>query len=340
MIALKPRRARKSTKPALQARVDGHARQPHVAAEPSAKISRPVEETNVEARQQRLRRLLDLEISFIPHPSFDDPNQASRIVESMPEPSDKSARRIKPPKGLPPYLASLYDDTLLTRDQEQHLFRKMNFLKYQAARLRDQLDPDLATQDDLDAIERRLEEANQIKNQIIRANLRLVVSIAKRRVGPSHNFFELVSDGNMSLMRAVEKFDFSRGNKFSTYASWAVMNNFARSIPGEAHWRSRFLTGHDEMFESARDVRSDEFEAEGNQRQMRETVQGMLERLDERERRIITSRFGLDGAMELTLEQLGRELGITKERVRQLESRAQDKLRKFASERRIDPLLI
>ena len=69
------------------------------------------------------------------------------------------------------------------------------------------------------------------KNQIIRSNLRLVVLIAKRHVGRSNNFFQLVIDANMSLIRTVEKFDFSRGNKFSTYASWAVMKNFSRTIP-------------------------------------------------------------------------------------------------------------
>jgi RNA polymerase sigma factor (sigma-70 family) len=72
--------------------------------------------------------------------------------------------------------------------------------------------------------------------------LRLVVSIAKRHVGPVENFFELVSDGNMSLIRAVEKFDYARGNKFSTYASWAIMKNFARTIPDEHRHRDRFRT--------------------------------------------------------------------------------------------------
>ena len=106
------------------------------------------------------------------------------------------------------------------------------------------------------------EEALDVKNQIIRSNLRLVVSIAKRHVGPSNNFFELVSDGNMSLIRAVEKFDFSRGNKFSTYASWAIMKNFARTIPEENYRRDRFVTGHEEMFEAAADNRTDEHEYE------------------------------------------------------------------------------
>ena len=216
----------------------------------------------------------------------------------------------------------------------------MNFLKSRAARLRADLDPAKAKTAELDEIERLQEEALAVKNQIIRANLRLVVSIAKRHVGPSNNFFELVSDGNMSLIRAVEKFDFSRGNKFSTYASWAIMKNFARTIPEENYRRDRFVTGHEEMFEAAADNRTDEHEYESALKRMQEAIKGMLGKLDDRERRIIISRYGLGGVSEQTLEQLGRELGITKERVRQIESRAQDKLRKFAGEQKLDlPML-
>ena len=91
----------------------------------------------------------------------------------------------------------------------------------------------------------------ETKNQIVQANLRLVVSIAKRHVSASDDFFGLVSDGNMSLIRAVEKFDYARGNKFSTYASWAIMKNFARTIPDEFKHRDRFRTSHDEMFDCA-----------------------------------------------------------------------------------------
>ena len=104
------------------------------------------------------------------------------------------------------------------------------------------------------------------------------------------------------------------------------MKNFARTIPEENYRRDRFVTGHEEMFEAAADNRTDEHEYESAQKRMQEAVKGMLGRLDDRERRIIISRYGIDGASEQTLEQLGRELGITKERVRQIESRAQDKL--------------
>jgi RNA polymerase primary sigma factor len=291
--------------------------------------------------EMRARRILSVKLEYMPHPSFDETKLRDEMLGPIPVPADgKAPRRTKAPKGLPPYLASLYEVPLLSREQEAHLFRKMNYLKHLANGHREKIDPTKAKTAELDKIETLQEEALSVKNQIIRANLRLVVSIAKRHVGPSNNFFELVSDGNMSLIRAVEKFDYARGNKFSTYASWAIMKNFARTIPEENFRRDRFVTGHEEMFEAAADNRVDEHEYENAQRRMQEAVKGMLGRLDERERRIIISRFGINGANEQTLEQLGRELGITKERVRQIESRAQDKLRKIASEDKLDlPML-
>jgi RNA polymerase primary sigma factor len=287
--------------------------------------------------EMRARDLLKTPLDFIDNPDFAKPGVASEFTAEMPEPETQS-KRARAPKDLPPYLASLYEVPLLTKVQEQHLFRKMNFLKWQARQLRDKVaaDPTCARAADLDAIERLQEEALMVKNQIIRANLRLVVSIAKRHVLGSVNFFELISDGNMSLMRAVEKFDFARGNKFSTYASWAIVKNFARSIPEENHHRDRFVTGHEEMFEAAPDNRSDEQELELVQMNLRQTVQGLLGHLDPRERLIIESRFGLGGNEECTLENLGRQLGITKERVRQIESRAQEKIRRIASLEKIE----
>ena len=291
--------------------------------------------------EMRALRLKEAKLEFMPHPSFDDPAAAAEILGPVPEPLDgKPPRRTKAPKGLPPYLASLYEVPLLSREQEGHLFRKMNYLRFLASKLRDSIEPCKAKTSDLDEVERLQDEALAVKNQIISANLRLVVSIAKRHVGPSNDFFHLVSDGNMSLIRAVEKFDYARGNKFSTYASWAIMKNFARTIPEENYRRDRFVTGHEEMFEAAADNRTDEHEYENAQKRMQDAVKGMLGRLDDRERLIIVSRYGISGASEQTLEQLGKELGITKERVRQIESRAQEKLRKIAGEEKLDlPML-
>ncbi|NLF10057.1 MAG: RNA polymerase subunit sigma-70, partial [Pirellulaceae bacterium] len=151
----------------------------------------------------RAQRIMDLPLDHIPHASFArvrSQKQESRITGEMPA-AETSTKKSRLPSGLPPYLASLYEVPLLSREQEAHLFRKMNYLKYRAARLRSKLDPARPKRNLMDRIERLYDEAVSTKNQIIRSNLRLVVSIAKRHVGPTQNFFELVSDGNMSLMR-------------------------------------------------------------------------------------------------------------------------------------------
>jgi len=282
---------------------------------------------------------MELPLDFIPNDAFSrvkSHQREERFLAPMPD-STLPAKKLRMPTGLPPYLASLYETPLLSRKQEAHLFRKMNYLKYKAARLRAKLDPTRPKRKLMDAVEKAFDMAVDTKNQLIRANLRLVVSIAKRHVNPSQNFFELVSDGNMSLMRAVEKFDYSRGFKFSTYASWAVMKNFARTIPDEHRHHERFHAGPDELFATTPDEHADAIEEESAQNRRTVQVEKILERLDEREQRIIIRRFGLEHGQEpLTLKQVGAELGVTKERIRQLEARALDKLRKAAQEERID----
>jgi RNA polymerase primary sigma factor len=289
--------------------------------------------------EMRARRLLEAKLDFVSDPSFEDPAAGAELLGPSPEPAgSRASRRPRAPDGLPPYLGSLYALPLLSREQERHLFLKMNYLKYQAHRLREVLDPGHCTAGQLDEIERLQAEALAVKNQIIGANLRLVVAIAKKHAGPTTNLFELISDGNMSLIRAVEKFDASRGFKFSTYASWAIMRHFSRSIPEEKYRRDRFVTGHEGMFEAAPYDRGDVYEQESDHRRSQEIVRGILGQLNDRERRILIGRYGIGGTAEQTLEQLGRELGITKERVRQIESRAREKLRKIVLEQKLDPV--
>ena len=189
----------------------------------------------------------------------------------------------------------------------------------------------------MDAIEKLVDQAVEVKNFLIRSNLRLVVSIAKRHIKPNTNFFEMVSDGNMSLIRAIEKFDYTKGNKFSTYASWAIMKNFARSIPTEHRILDRFRTGNDEVFQWSHDDRANHFHDEIVNQQQKELIGGILEELDDREKSIIVHRFGLEkGTEPETLEEVGNRLGVTKERIRQLQSRALRKLRKIAQDENLE----
>jgi len=300
----------------------------------------------------RAQQLLQQPLEYIPHPSFEDPTQEAVILAPMPreEEYEQKRRAMKVPKDVPAELASLYEVPLLDKEQEQHLFRKMNYLKFKASQLRDELQKDGDEGDDqeidptrvrtqtLKEIEDLQTEANRVKDLLINANMRLVVNIAKRHAGQTDNFFELLSDGNMSLIRAVEKFDFGRNFKFSTYASWAIMKNFARSIPDEKNRKERFLTGHEEVFDIAPDTRSDEHEIVATQERASHHVNRLLQYLEPREREIIRLRAGLDDAKGggMTLEEIGQQFGITKERVRQLNARAMKKLRSIAEEQHLD----
>jgi RNA polymerase primary sigma factor len=285
----------------------------------------------------RAARLLEKTLEFVGHPSFDDPAAVAEILGPFPDPAlEQDSGRARAPQNLPSYLADLYEEPLLSRRQERHLFRKMNYLKYRASQLRVALGPAGCDAAQLDEIERLQEEALELKNRIIRANLRLVVSIAKRYLGPTNNFFELVSDGNMTLIRAVERFDVDRGFRFSTYATWSIIKNFARAFADEKRRRARFVSGHEHVLDDAQDNRRNDLVENSDDRHKQEVVERMLLRLDDRERRILIRRYGIGGIEVQTLEQIGRELGVTKERVRQIAARAHDKLGKLMREERLD----
>ena len=286
--------------------------------------------------EQRAIKIFELPLDFMPNAEFNDESRVDEMMADLPVAAD-AARKVRAPSGLPPYLASLYDVPLLNREQEYHLFRKMNYLKHVATKLRSDLDTKAPLVALMDQIEKLYEQSVAVKNKIVQANLRLVVSIAKKHVDPNDDFFGLISDGNMSLIRASEKFDYARGNKFSTYASWAIMKNFARTIPDEFKHRDRFRTSSEDIFTGHEDKRADNFSAEIDQAARTDQIQKILHTLDQREQQIIVRRFGLDHRFEpLTLKQVGEEMGVTKERIRQLESRALDKLRAAASHAHID----
>ncbi|MGB2819939.1 MAG: sigma-70 family RNA polymerase sigma factor [Phycisphaerae bacterium] len=292
--------------------------------------------------EMRARQLLSRPVKYVHNPQFDLPNADELILEAEPagppRGEEGESRPAKLPENLPPYLKALYDVPLLTREEEKRLFRLYNYFKYKADKLRRKISVDRIRTSQLKEIEQLLLRANVTKNRIVRANLRLVVSIAKKHVGGPQGLFELISDGNVSLMMAVEKFDYSRGNRFSTYASWAIIRNFARSVPRERYQLDRFATGHDEVLDIAAGMRVYD-PNELNLPELRESIDVVLAQLKPRERAILIDHYGLDeGAQAMTFDQLGRHMGISKERVRQIEIQALKKLRKILRPQKADLL--
>jgi RNA polymerase sigma factor (sigma-70 family) len=286
----------------------------------------------------RAERLMAEPVDYIYNPEFDDPAKEAAILAPMPDEEAFFAKvkSMRPPKDVEAHMAYLYERPLLSREQEAHLFRKMNFRKHQLKKHKDGLDVNRLKVADLTKLEDLRAEGRRLRDILIECNQRLVHSLATKHLQPGQNLDELKSDANLSIMRAVEKFDYGRGFKFSTYATWAIMKNFARSIPDENTRKSRYLTGTDELFDGKADVRTDEGEIVAQADQARKRVNRLLEYLDPRTREVIKMRTGIDGSEEMTLEQIGQHFGITKERVRQINVRGMKQLRERAAQERVE----
>jgi RNA polymerase primary sigma factor len=278
----------------------------------------------------RARRILGTRLKYVEHPSFDDPNARDAILAPLTHPvDDQVSRRFHHPEWVASLAAERSGAPFLSREQEAHLFRKMNYLKYRANQLKEQLDPDWPRPVDLDEIERLKCEALAMKHRIVEMHLRLVVAVAKTRVKPGYDLSECISDGNLALIQAVDGFDFARGNRFSTYAVWAIRNVLAENQRRFLHRRGHALALYEQSL-AAPEPDVDEYELEEAQTQRQSMVWRWLGQLDKRERRILASRYGIGGGHKQTLEHIGRDLGLSKERVRQIAARAHAKLREFA----------
>lgn len=287
------------------------------------------------ALRQRAERLVRTEIGFLYHDTFDEPKADKKILRPLAAARTNRTRRA--PAGADFYLARLYEVPLLSQEEETYLFRKMNYLKFRADRLRRKLNPSRASAEQVERIERLHADAQHVRNQIIEANLRLVFSIAKRyaSVG-SAAFDEFMGEGHVTLMRAVEKFDFSRGVKFSTYATWAIVNGCNALLKKQSTLqRQQFSHSPDDIEDMLPDHRVTAGEEQSVQ-DIRQAVGELLLGLNSRERAIIEARFGFDVHQSPTLKEIGADLGISKERVRQLQQRALDKLRALAESQKME----
>jgi RNA polymerase sigma factor (sigma-70 family) len=277
---------------------------------------------------ERIARLNKRKIRFIDDPLYhqEDAEEAIDQILAQEELGAQASREeLRVPRDLPQYLQDLYRTPLLSASRERALFLKYNFHRYQFVQARRKLEPQFATSRDLDMLEGHLKKAIEAKNAIIAANLRLVVSVARKHLRPNLSLMELISDGNLTLMRAVEGFDIHKGHRFSTYATLALMKGFARSVPTMQAIARRASAGCDEMLGEVPDSR---MHSAAERFLHRDEVRQLLSRLDVRERAVLLEHYGLgDRANPLTYEEVGERLGLSKQRVRQIEQGAIQKLR-------------
>ncbi len=277
----------------------------------------------------RTQQLLRTEIDFIDNREFRlDATLGSEAEAAASE--DRAGLSV--PADMPAHLARLCEANLLTAEQERQLFRCMNYLKFRANALRCQLDPafpDVAT---LEQIEQMLDQARRIRDRLIRANMRLAISVVKKFVTPQRSFDDMLSDGIFSLMQAVDKFDYSRGFRFSTYAYRAISHNACRQIGQQQKEAARLVNCDDEGYELETQV-NDSSLNERTWGLLRGALTNLMGRLDRREQFIIRGRYALGRHRKVkTFQSLADKLGLSKERVRQLEQRAVAKLRSWSDD--------
>ena len=296
--------------------------------------------------QRRARELHNTKIEYIHSDEFLEPDAKENILvepgKTKTAHASKGLSSFEPVKdSLPQYLEAIKSTPLLTRPVEYELFRRYNYLKYLAGTEASNINPLRPKSGRLKRLEEYLARAEEVKNTIIEANLRLVVSIAKKHISSGAGLLDLISEGNISLMRAVEKFDFTRGYRFSTYASWVITKGYARNVPAEAARLDK--PGTVDFTDVQQDMRTaDTAGVVEIERIHQSLVELIKHNLDSREQHIILNHFGLVGTgfrkNYKTLRQIGKELGLSKERIRQIELGALQKLKRSLSIEEFDLL--
>lgn len=293
-------------------------------------------------QQEQLHALLDEEIGFIDDPVFHEPHAYRQLFDQAPQIPQPNT------SWYHPVMDDLSDrrthkkivNVVLAPDQERALFLQFNYCRFRAATIQQEV-----TAHELTATQARQlldwhERAQALRDRIAQFNLALVLAMAKRMRSSDLDFADLISEGNMALLRAVDKFNVSRGFKFSTYACRAILKAFSRIGVKQTQYRNMFPTDFDPAMErSDHAERKFEGRADDCASEVRRIVVQNTAALTDVEQQVIHHRFALDRQTQtppLTLEQVGKLVGLTKERVRQIQNKALGKIRRSLEAQFID----
>ena len=295
------------------------------------------------AERRRAMSLVPEPIFYMDSPSLHGPNAYEELFEESEAVALPDTGWYQPVvhQASPDKTVKQAKSQVLTAAQERILFLQYNYARFRLETIRSEVKDERPRDSQVRGIFEWHDRVHQLRSQIAESNLALVLAMAKRLKSSSLEFGDLVSEGNMALLRSIEKFDIDRGFKFSTYACRAILKAFSRMGLKHTKYRERFPTEFDPMLESSNEPaqRRREDEMERAQEAVHVVVNNTAQ-LSDIEQEVIHHRFGIDAGAHgkrLTLAQVGDLIGLTKERVRQIQNRALEKLRDTLAERYLPP---
>lgn len=281
-----------------------------------------------------LERLVTEAIEFVDHPALHEKQAEVTLFGTKPKLDHDFATRFDAPKPVTKRRGSAASRLpALSTEQEQTLFLRINYARMRIHRIQQRYAGRRLPQ----AVARELiawaEWEQLTRERIVEWNMPLVLAMAKRTRLSGVDFNEMISEGNMALLRSVDKFDCGRGFKFSTYCCRAILKAFSRVAMRTSRYRSTFPVEFDPAIERSdyQETRRNEIEADCVD-DLKSILARNMADLTDVERTVIVQRFALEATvaetpMPKTLEQVGEIIGVTKERVRQIQNKALRKIR-------------